>query len=189
MEHKARLANGGPVVTGGLRHTNSNSDPVLNLHHNKDTSSTHINNIIECPPDAVSTSRAQFDSVEAESDSEQDTEVQAESACAEGGDGATGNAHNHTVTKEPQMGNNNLGDSEQPRHMSVNADTTISVNNQTQCNILGVGHSRFPLQPQHASYSEVTALSGRQSNAHTRFSNTSLTGGRIPVHISFFNDK
>ena len=73
---------------------------------------------------------------------------------------------------------------------SVNADTTISVNNQTQCNILGdgVGHSRFPLQPQHASYSEVTALPGRQSNAHTRFSDTSLTGGSIPVHISFFND-
>ena len=71
-----------------------------------------------------------------------------------------------------------MGDSEQPRHMSVNADTTISVNNQTQCNILGdgVGHSRFPLQPQHASYSEVTALPGRQSNAHTRFSDTSLTG-------------
>ena len=177
-------------MTGGLRHTNSNSDPVLNLHHNKDTCSTHINNIIECPPDAVSPSRAQFDSVEAESDSERDTEVQAESACAEGGDGATGNAHNHTVIKEPQMGYNNVGDSEQPRHMSVNADTTISVNNQTQCNILGdgAGHSRFPLQPQHVFYSEVTALPGRQWNAHTRFSDTSPTGGSIPVHISFFND-
>ena len=112
-------------MTGGLRHTNSNSDPVLNLHHNKDTCSTHINNIIKCPPDAVSPSRAQFDSVEAESDLEQDTEVQTESACAEGGDGATGNVHNHTVTKEPQMGHNNAADFEQPRRMSVNADTTV----------------------------------------------------------------
>ena len=101
----------------------------------------------------------------------------------DGGDGATGNVHNHTVTKEPKW-----GDFEQPRHLSVNADTTVSVNNHSAIyweTVLGILDSLCNHNMHHIA---VTALPGRQSNAHIRFSDTCLTGESIPVHISFFND-
>ena len=47
---QSKAASGGPVVTGGLRHTNSNSDSVLNLHHNKDTCSNPYQQYYRMPP-------------------------------------------------------------------------------------------------------------------------------------------